>query len=205
MYRASYSLVEYTTEQFEESTKQIEKLIRQREKNIHLSGQLKDILEVVKSKQKDWKSQVKEIADRLPEDAIQALLVIGKSKKDDTDNYKAALKLIKAKIANLESNLHIEVDMERIEDRSKALSYIGIEIAEALKGIPAPVIEETTSKTKNAVPENNKEYIEQTRFEVKPSLWQRIKNSKLVRTIQYICKIKVVLALPEALPDPNKK
>ena len=29
--------------------------------------------------------------------------------------------------------------MERIEDRSKALSYIGIEVADALKTIPAPV------------------------------------------------------------------
>lgn len=28
--------------------------------------------------------------------------------------------------------------MERIEDRSKALSFIGIEIAEALKEIPVP-------------------------------------------------------------------
>ena len=31
--------------------------------------------------------------------------------------------------------------MERIEDRSKALSYIGLEIADALKEIPAPVEE----------------------------------------------------------------
>ena len=31
--------------------------------------------------------------------------------------------------------------MERIEDKSKALSYIGIEIAEALKYIPAPAEE----------------------------------------------------------------
>ena len=53
---------------------------------------------------------------------------------------------INTKIANLESNLHIEIDMERIEDRSKALSYIGIEIADALKEIPVPPeqeIEET--------------------------------------------------------------
>lgn len=32
--------------------------------------------------------------------------------------------------------------MERIEDRSKALSFIGLEIAEALKYIPAPIDEE---------------------------------------------------------------
>jgi len=128
---------------------------------------------------------------------------MGKAKKKDTENYEVALKLVKAKISNLESNLHIEIDMERIEDRSKALSYIGIEIAEALKGIPAPVEEEKKAKVVNVVEDVEEQYVEQTRFEVKPTLWQRIKNSKLVRTIQYICKIKVVLALPEALPEGN--
>ena len=51
------------------------------------------------------------------------------------------MKLLNARINNLESNLHIEIDMERIEDRSKALSYIGIEVADALKTIPTPVEE----------------------------------------------------------------
>ena len=207
VYKAAYNLVEYTTEQFEENTKQIEKLIRQREQNICASNDLKDTLTIVENKDKDWKSKVKEISSRIPEDAIEALTVIGKSKRTDTENYESALKLIKAKISNLESNLHIEIDMERIEDRSKALSYIGIEIADALRDIPAPVVEQTETKVKPTKPvENNDEveYIEQTRFEVRPSLWERIKNSKLVRTIKYICKIKVVLALPEALPESNK-
>lgn len=202
VYKAAYGLVEYTTEQFEENTKQIEGLIRQREKNICISNELKDVLEAVENKEKEWKNRVKEIADKISEDALEALIVIGKSKKKDTENYAAATKLVKAKISNLESNLHIEIDMERIEDRSKALSYIGIEIAEALKGIPAPAQEEKV-ETDNIVEivGEETEYITQTRFEVKPSLWQRIKNSKLVRTIQYICKIKVVLSLPEGLPE----
>ena len=34
--------------------------------------------------------------------------------------------MLKARVNNLESNLHIEIDMERLEDSSKALSYIGI-------------------------------------------------------------------------------
>jgi len=203
VYRAAYGLVEYTTNQFEENTKQIEKLIRQREQNICISNDLKDVLEAVENKEKDWKNKVKEIVGKVPEDAIEALVVMGKAKKKDTENYEVALKLVKAKISNLESNLHIEIDMERIEDRSKALSYIGIEIAEALKGIPAPVEEEKKAKVVNVVEDVEEQYVEQTRFEVKPTLWQRIKNSKLVRTIQYICKIKVVLALPEALPEGN--
>ena len=199
VYKAAYGLVEYTTSQFEENTKQIEVLIRQREKNICISNDLKDILEVVENKEKDWKVKVKEISEKVSEDAIEALTVIGKAKKKDTENYEAALKLVKAKISNLESNLHIEIDMERIEDRSKALSYIGIEIAEALKGIPAPIEDASANNIAEMAEEH--EYIEQTRFEVRPSLWQRIRNSKLVRTIQYICKIKVVLSLPEALPE----
>lgn len=197
VYRAAYGLVEYTTEQFEENTKQIESLIRQREKNISVSNELKEILQVVQDKEKDWKNRVKEAADRIPEDALEALIVIGKSKKKNTENYEAAMKLVKAKISNLESNLHIEIDMERIEDRSKALSYIGIEIAEALKGIPAPVEEKSVQAETVVEPLEEKEYITQTRFEVKPSLWQRIKSSKLVRAIQYICKIRVVISLPE--------
>ena len=205
VYKAAYGLVEYTTEQFEENTKQIESLIRQREKNICISNELKDVLETVENKEKDWKNRVKDIAGRIPEDALEALIVIGKSKKTDTENYEAAIKLVKAKISNLESNLHIEIDMERIEDRSKDLSYIGIEIAEALKGIPAPVEEEASVNNAVEMIEEEPEYVEQTRFEVKPSLWQRIKNSKFVRTIQYICKIKVVLSLPEGLPEGRRE
>ena len=90
--------------------------------------------------------------------------------------------------------------MERIEDRSKALSYIGIEIAEALKGIPAPVEEKSVQKEAVVEPLEEKEYITQTRFEVKPTLWERIKNSKLVRAISYVMKIRVVLDVP-ALPE----
>ena len=119
------------------------------------------------------------------------------------------MKLITTKVSNLESNLYIEVDLERIEDRSKALSYIGIEIAEALKdvqNVEAPKEEEIAENiqevetqdnadTNNSIIDN--QYIEDTRVEVKPSLWERIKNMKLVRGIRYIMKIKVVLELPE--------
>ena len=91
--------------------------------------------------------------------------------------------------------------MERIEDRSKALSYIGIEIADALKLIPTPQEEkqENVHQIEEITPED-KTYFEQTRVEVKPSLWQRIKNSKIVKAISYAFKIKVVLQVP-ALPE----
>ena len=129
---------------------------------------------MIENNDKEWKSRVKQISSAISEDATEALIVIGKTKKKEGENYESAKKLIHAKISNLEANLHIEIDMERIEDRSKALSYIGIEIAEALKGVPAPM--EEPAKVKEEPEIIHDEYIEQTRFEVKPSLWERIKN-----------------------------
>ena len=204
VYKSAYGLVEFATNQFEENTKQIEKLIRQRENNIAKAAELKEVFEAVQSKDKEWKSRVKQISNVVSEDIVEALIIIGKCKTKKPANYDDAVKLVKARISNLESNLHIEIDMERIEDRSKALSYIGIEVAEALKGIPTPVAteekeEEQVVRTSILEPVQDT-YIEETRFEVKPSLWQRIKNSKLVRTISYITKIRVRLDVP-ALPE----
>ena len=59
VYKAAYGLVEYATNQFEENTKKIEELIRQREQNIALSGKLKELINTVDNKEKDWKDQVK--------------------------------------------------------------------------------------------------------------------------------------------------
>ena len=237
VYKAAYDLVEYATNQFEENTKKIEDLIRKREKNIKLASVLREVAEAVKARAKNWKEIVKKIETKYPADVVEALTIIGKTKDKESDEYTSAVKLIDAKVGNLEGNLHIEIDMERIEDRSKALSYIGIEIAEALKYIPAPVeefaseveltpaannvvntivqnaVEEKVEKPVNEVisqvasevtvnePETAQDlYFEETRFEVKPSLWQRIKNSRFVRTIKYIMQIRVVLDYP-ALPE----
>ena len=231
VYKAAYGLVEFATNEFEENTKQIEELIRQREKNISLAGELKDVLSIVLNKESDWKEAIKDVSQDFSEDILDTLGVLGRAKSDRSQNYQDALKLINARIANLESNLHIEIDMERIEDRSKALSYIGIEVADALKLIPTPqeisepeqvkeeqvVVEPQASKKKQAAAIKEKQYEEQpsvadsnyyesTRVNVKPSLWQRFKQSKFVRTIKYIMKIRIVLdvtALPSA--DDERK
>ena len=228
VYKAAYDLVEYATNQFEENTKKIEDLIRQRERNIKLASVLRDATTAVKARAKNWKEIVKKIETKYPQDVAEALNTIGKCKEKASEEYVDAVKLIEAKINNLESNLHIEIDMERIEDRSKALSYIGIEIAEALKYIPAPVddivveeIETETNIVEKAMQESEKEavsesvavsevteenvvetdtYLEETRFETKPSLWQRIKNSKFARAIRMVMSARIVFdyqALPE--------
>ena len=212
VYKAAYGLVEYATNQFEDNTKRIEELIRQREKNISLAASLKEALDAVENKTDDWKYTIKQISGDFSEDIIETLGVIGRCKSSTSQNYQDAVKLINARIGNLETNLHIEIDMERIEDRSKALSYIGIEVADALKLIPTPEepieqvkqenVEEISEEPVTEVNEvENKEYIEQTRVEVKPSLWQRIKNSKIVKAIKYVMKIRVVIEVPNALPE----
>ena len=237
VYKAAYELVEYATSQFEENTRKVEELIRKREKNIKLANILRDVLKAVKNKSKNWKEIVKKIKKRYPEEVTEALKTIGISENDE--QIEAAEKIVNAKISNLEANMFIEIDMERIEDKSKALSYIGIEIAEALKYIPAPIqvvsevsqiqsekadvtdnkVEEKTQvsstttsellqgaiipeeiESEDEITEEAASFFEETRFDVRPSLWQRIKNSKFIRTVKYILQIRVVLDYP-ALPE----
>ena len=250
VYKSAYGLVEFATSQFEENTKKIESLIKQREENIVLSGELKETLGSAENKEDGWKEKVSKISSKLDEDITENLKIIGKSKDKDSTEYKDAYKMVKARVNNLESNLHIEIDMERIEDRSKALSYIGIEVADALKLIPAPeeqleavaaqnAIDEEAKKTELAIEKEEVEdttleelvnetleevtetqnvqtvqentdtvlaeqqqYEKETTFEAKPSLWQRFKNSKIVRAATYVFRIKVRIELPSnALPE----
>ena len=209
VYDAAYDLVEYATTQFEENTKKIEDLIRQRENNIALSAELKEVLGAVEEKKTNWKKMVQDLSGRLPEEIIDTLGVLGRAKSKKTQTYLDSLNTINTKISNLESNLYIEVDMERIEDKSKALSYIGIEIAESLKEIQN--VEESKDEVEEKIEEDiseneSQDLIVQDQYidnvVEKPSLWDRIKNMKLVRGIRYLMKIKVVLELPE--PEHNK-
>lgn len=202
VYKAAYGLVEFATNQFEENTKKIEELIRQREQNIALAGQLKEVMEATVNKEKDWKDQVKKAENNFSEDIIETLTIVGKAKSNKSQNYQDAIKLLNARVNNLESNLHIEIDMERIEDRSKALSYIGIEIADALKSIPTPA-EEIESQAEEQIQnvETEQQYVQDTTFEAKPSLWQRFKNSKIVRAVKMITRIRIVLDYSDALPE----
>ena len=232
VYKAAYGLVEFATTQFEENTQQIEELIKQREENISLAAELKELVEKVSNKEEGWKEDIDASTEKFSEDIIETLKTLGRCKTKTSQNYLDAIKLLKARINNLESNLHIEIDMERLEDSSKALSFIGIEIADALKLIPTPeeqieAIEEQEAmaqenvqaveavenkqeevKQENVVAaevaekEEQQAYQEATTFEAKPSLWQRIKNSKIVRAATYVFRIKIRIELPSnALPE----
>ena len=201
VYKAAYDLVEFATNQFEENTKNIEELIRQREQNIALAGELKELLEKAQEKDKEWKDQLKKSEHNFSEDIIETITIIGKSKDETSEDYQDAMKLLNARINNLESNLHIEIDMERIEDKSKALSYIGIEIADALKTIPTPIEDTVQQIVEEPQQIEQQQYIQETTFEQKPSLWERIKKSKVVRAIRLITKIRIVIDDTAALPE----
>ena len=232
VYKAAYGLVEFATTQFEENTQKIEELIKQREENISLAAELKELVEKVSNKEEGWKEDIEASTEKFSEDIIETLKTLGRCKTKTSQNYLDAIKLLKARINNLESNLHIEIDMERLEDSSKALSFIGIEVADALKLIPTPeeqieAIEEQEAmaqenvqaveavenkqeevKQENVVAaevaeqEEKQAYQEATTFEAKPSLWQRFKNSKIVRAATYVFRIKIRIELPSnALPE----
>ncbi len=260
VYNAAYDLVEFATNQFEENTKKVEELIKKREKNIALAGELSDLLKSVDEKEDGWKDNIEKASDKFSEDIIEALNTIGRCKGKTSQKYKDSMKLIKAKINNLEANLHIEIDMERLEDSSKALSFIGIEISDALKLIPTPeekvaeikaeevneepeviepkvktkakfklkkekkqentniqtITEETTTTNKenknindsdnDNVEEMKQQYLEETTFETKPSLWYRIKHSKVFLVATYVFRIKIRIELPPlALPEGDEE
>ena len=214
VYKAAYGLVEFATNQFEENTKKIEELIRQREQNISLAGDLKELVDEVEAQEEGWEDDVAKAEGKFTEDVIENLNIVGNCEDDTSEEYENAMKILNARVNNLETNLHIEIDMERIEDRSKALSYIGIEVADALKSIPTPVEEiqennvgveeqiQTQEQSRDQLQViDEQQYVQDTTFEVKPSLWQRIKNSKFCRAIRYVTKIRLRLDVPQGLPE----
>ena len=242
VYNAAYNLVETSIKQFEENTKKVENLIKQREQNIILAGELSELINAVNSKEEGWKDDVEAASSKFSEDIIENLGVVGRCKGKTSQRYQDAMKILNAKVTNLESNLYIEIDMERLEDSSKALSYIGIEVSDALKLIPVPEenvayaeLQEDQSintkevatvgkqKTNAIISDNNdankiqneeinqsvsvetnelEEYREQTTFKTKTSLWQKFKNSKLVRAATYVFRIRIRIELPSnALPE----
>ena len=206
VYKAAYGLVEYATIQFEENTKKVEELIRQREENIALAGTLRELVEAVENKDSKWKDKVEENKGLFSEDVIDTLKLVGKDRSRRSQNYKDAIKLLNARVSNLETNLHIEIDMERTEDKSKALSYIGIEIADALKDIPRPadlIIEETPEE------ETETPVVEETQVEEKKAKKTTkaatAKTAKKKANIEEAAVVEEVEAKPKARAKTKAK
>ena len=154
VYKAAYDLVEYATLQFENNNNQIANLMNEREENIKMSYILREALDTVSQKPEGWMTRLSRFEGRFDKNISEGLTIIANSNDLQEENVRTAAKMIETKISNLESNLFIEIDIERIEDRSKALSSIGIELADSLKTIPAPierVVEKTTMQGINDI------------------------------------------------------
>lgn len=154
VYKAAYDLVEYATLQFENNNNQIANLMNEREENIRMSYILREALDTVSQKPEGWMTRLSRFEGRFDKNISEGLTIIANSNDLQEENVRTAAKMIETKISNLESNLFIEIDIERIEDRSKALSSIGIELADSLKTIPAPierVVEKTTMQGINDI------------------------------------------------------
>ena len=230
VYRVAYDLVEYSTAQFEENTKKLEKLMRSKEENIKLAQLLSEAKTTVTEKEEGWVEKVGTYTGKFSSSVAKSLTVLANSAKRTPEEQKEAINNIDTSIQNLESNLFVDIDLERIEDSSKALSFIGIELADALKYIPTP-IEQIIKNTPLPQDDDNDDmpgiggggnnikniqqekqipmpqeaaYFEQTRFEIRPSMWQKFINSKFVRSLRYLFKIRIVLDYP-ALPEGNDK
>ena len=81
-------------------------------------------------------------------------------------------------------------------------------IAGKVKGVATNVAAATTlgaedNKVATDTSEEDSLYIAETRFEVKESIWERLKKSKFIRSIANLWKIKIVLDIP-ALPEGKK-
>ena len=206
VYKSAYGLVEYATIQFEENTKKVEELIRQREENIALAGTLRELVEAVENKDSKWKDKVEENKGLFSEDVIDTLKLVGKDRSRRSQNYKDAIKLLNARVSNLETNLHIEIDMERTEDKSKALSYIGIEIADALKDIPRPadLIIEETPEEETETPVVEEIQVEEKKAK-KTTKAATAKTAKKKANIEEAAVVEAVEAKPKARAKTKAK
>ncbi len=139
VYKEAYDLVEYATEEFGRNNRKVEELITKREQNIKQAMLLKEAYETVSEKEEGWIDNLGRYEGRFSKKIAESLTIIANEGNKTEEEIEEAKTTITSKISNLESNLFIQIDLERIEDRTKALSYIGIEVAESLRQIPAPV------------------------------------------------------------------
>ena len=203
VYNAIYNLIEYSTSQFENDTNKIEELNERMEKNLQLARILKNVVDAIIN-QENWRTLIDESTDKIPQDMAEQLISLGRMQDTECQEYTDLKTQIEAEVSNLESNLHIEIDLERLNDRIKALSYIGVEVSEAFKNISnytkGETNEEMTEESKEVVEADT--YEQETTFEAKLSLWQRFKQSSFCRAIKYLFSLQVTIQ--PALPSGEK-
>lgn len=204
-------LVRYCDGQYKELTEKKVELKKQIKVNTALASILNEVYLFAITRE-DFSDYEKTLKANGLGDYINSLKTIATTDRK-SEEYADCEKTVKSKINNLETNVHIEIDLERIEDKEKVLSYISIELENVLSKVSVAtevnveingVVEDTINEAELseqyvADKAAYEQYQEDTVIEVKESIWSKIVNSSFIQKIKAFLLQDVTLTLPAAL------
>lgn len=205
VYDRSKELVAFCDDEYKNLTDKKEKLQLQAQNNVELSKVLNEVYLFAVTRE-NFDAYIPTLNENGLADYVDKLETILKEDRKSSE-YIAAEKTIKSKINNLETNMHIDIDLERITDKEKALSYISIELENVLTKLsnraePTIVVEAEdpvlpANLVESYVPDYNVygEYVDDSLVLVKTDVWTKIVNSKLVIKVKELFKGNDVKAL----------
>ncbi len=194
VYDRAKELTLFCNEEYKNLVDKKVELEQQAKKNIELSKTLNEVYLFAVTRE-DFSIYENALIENGLETYIDKLRTIAKSDRNSPE-YIESEKTIKSKISNLEGNLHIDIDLERINDKEKALSYISIELDNVLSKLTNAVelIVEVESVdpilpkelVEVYVPDYNVygEYVDNSLVLIKKDIWSKFVNSKLVLRIK---------------------
>ena len=194
VYNKAKDLISFCNNEYKNLMDKKVELEVQAKKNVELSKVLNEVYLFAVTRE-NFDNYVPTLNENGLEDYVQKLQTIFTADTKSPE-YEKEEKAIKSKINNLETNMHIDIDLERITDKEKALTYISIELdnvlarvencAELIVTVEAadPVV--SVDLLEKYVPDHNvyAEYIDDSLVLVKRDLFSRIINSKLVVRIK---------------------
>lgn len=194
VYDKAEELTNFCNEEYKKLVEKKVELEIQAKKNIELSKVLNEVYLFAITRE-DFSSYVKNLKDNGLEDFIAKLETLAKSDRK-SEQYIQCEKAIKSKINNLETNLHIDIDLDRITDKEKALSYISIELDNVLSKltncvellveveVPDPIV--PVELVECYVPDYSVygEYVDDALVLIKNDLLSKFINSKFVLRIK---------------------
>ncbi|MDD4066494.1 MAG: hypothetical protein PHH22_00760 [Clostridia bacterium] len=213
VYDKAISLTDFCDKQYKILSEEKEKLEKQSVMNADMANILNEAYLFAVSRE-DFSIYEKTLIDHDLADYIDKLNII-KTENRKSDEYVKNEKTVKSKISNLQSNLHAEIDLDRINDKEKAITYISIELGDVLLtkkpsagfivNIEDLNIKIDDSLIEKYVPDNNKyaEYIDDSLIVIKAGILNKIANSKLIACIKNVFNSSSVKALNPGVTNNN--
>ena len=213
VYDKVISLTDFCDKQYKILSEEKEKLEKQSVINANMANILNEAYLFAVSRE-DFSIYEKSLVDNDLADYIDKLNTI-KTEDRKSDKYVKNEKTVKSKISNLQSNLHAEIDLDRIKDKEKAITYISIELGDVLltkkpsAGFMVNIedfdVKIDDSLIEKYVPDNNKyaEYIDDSLIVIKTGILNKIANSKLIVCIKSVFNSSSVKALNPGVTNNN--